>query len=299
MTNPKHAKAVPNKGRWYVHPKTGEQWPSVTNIIDRAVNKPVLVPWAAKITAGKAWDMLPRMVAATLVTECGATKPAERCGKCQPCLSAEMKAEVRAVKDTAADLGSRIHAHAEARVLGKPLGDDPEVEPFVEQLLACWAEHGIDPDQDIEAAEMTIINRAEGYAGTGDLLVWMTLDGERRLCLWDYKSSSTRPADSVYPEHGMQLAAIANGETVLLDDGTEIDMPGPIAGAFICNLRADSHALIPMPVTGTLDDAYTAFRGALAVANHLFASLDAKPAPLTPTSAVDEKPARTRTRKAA
>ena len=299
MTNPKYAKAMPGKGRWYIHPATGEQWPSVTNVIDRAVNKPVLVPWAAKITAGKAWDLLPRMVAAILTPECEAKKAADRCGKCQTCVTVALKAEVRAVKDTAADLGSRIHAHAEAHVLGKPLSDDPEVEPFVEQLLACWAEHGIDPDQDIEVAEMTIINRAVGYAGTGDLLVWMTVNGKRGLYLWDYKSSSTRPADSVYPEHGMQLAAIAHGETILLDDGTEIPMPGPIAGAFICNLRADAHALIPMPLAGDLTDAFTAFKGALAVAGHLFAAGDAKPAPLTPTSAVAEKPARTRIRKAA
>lgn len=294
MTNPKHAKAMPGKGRWYVHPSSGEKWPSVTNVIDRAVNKPVLVPWAAKITAGKAWDMLPRMVASVMVKQCGATKVADRCGKCQPCLNAEMKAEVRAVKDTAADLGSRVHAHAEAHVLGKPIGDDPEVEPFVTQLLACWETFGINPDTDIEAAELTIVNRTDGYAGTGDLLVWLTIDGERGLYVWDYKTSSTRPADSVYPEHGMQVAAIAHGETILLDDGTEIPMPGPIAGAFICNLRADDWALIPMPLAGSLDDAYAAFKGALAVAGHLFAANDAKPSPLTPTT----KTTRT-TRKAA
>jgi len=31
MTNPKHAKAMPGKGRWYVHPATGEM-----TIINRA-----------------------------------------------------------------------------------------------------------------------------------------------------------------------------------------------------------------------------------------------------------------------
>lgn len=298
MTDPKYAKAVPGKGRWYIHPTTGEQWPSVTNVIDKAVNKPVLVPWAAKITASKAWDLLPQMVASFRIPDCEAKRAADRCGKCQTCITTEMKAEVRAVKDTAADLGSRIHAHAEAHTIGQPLGDDPEVEPFVAQLLACWAEHGIDPEHDIEAAEMTVINRTDGYAGTGDLLVWMTLDGERGLYLWDYKSSATKPADAIYPEQGMQLAAITRGETILLDDGTEVPMPGPIAGAFICNLRADDHALIPMPTAGSLDDAYQAFKGSLAVAGYLFAEGESKPAPLPPIPA-DVKPARTRTRKAA
>nr|DAF00035.1 MAG TPA: Mitochondrial genome maintenance exonuclease 1, DNA complex, DNA exonuclease [Caudoviricetes sp.] len=288
MTNPKYSRAVPGKGRWYVHPATGERWPSVTNIIDRAVNKPVLVPWAAKVTAGKAWDVLPRMAAAVLTPDCDARNE-DRCGKCVDCVNAELKAEVRAVKDTAAGLGSRIHAHAEALVLGKPVGHDPEVEPFVRQLIDCWQAMGINPDLDIEAAELTVVNRADGYAGTGDLLVWMTVGGERGLYVWDYKTSSTRPADSVYPEHGLQVAAIAHGETILLDDGTEVGMPGPIAGAFICSLRADDWALIPMPLAGSLEDAYTAFRGALTVANHLFAASEAKPTPISRAAKPERK----------
>lgn len=270
MTDPKHAQPVPGKGRWYFHPTSGESWPSITNVLDVSVSKPALVPWAAKITAQKAWDSLPRMVAT-------ARKKGER-----DALTREIKSEVKIAKDMAADLGSRVHAWAEAHATGAPIPEDPEVEPFAQQLLMFFDAFGVDVDKDIEAAEATVINRKYGYAGTGDLWVWLTLDGKRRLYVVDYKTSSTRPANSVYPEHGMQTAAIAKGESLLLDNGEEVPAPGPIAGAFILNLRVDDYALIPMPIAGTLNDAFTAFTGALKNASYLHTCYGAKPKPVAP-----------------
>ena len=292
MTDPKFASNVPGKGRWYTHPVTGEQWPSVTNVLDVAVSKPALVGWAAKITELKAWDVLPRMVALSRSSsDCKAPRVDQRCGKCRTCLTREIRAEVRVAKESAADLGTRVHALAEAHMLDKPVWDDDEAQPFVDQALRFYREWGITL-ADVEAAEMTIVNRTIGYAGTLDLLVWLDLGHGRKLTVVDYKSSLTRPVDSVYPENGMQVAALAHGETALMDDGTEVDMPGPIEQAVIVNLRTDDYAVMPMPVAGTLDDAYQAFVGALADATYLHSCYSAKPQPLNP-------PTKTRTRKAA
>lgn len=284
MTDPTHALHIPGKGRHYRHPATDEQWPSVTNVLDFAVAKHNLVPWAAKITAEKAWDELPRMVALSRRADqgCAKKRASDRCRNCAFCLLAEIKAEIKVVRDTAAELGTRVHAQAEAMVLGKPIAADAEAAPFVNQLLRFWTDFGVNIATDFESVEATVINRTIGYAGTLDCLMWLTIDGRRQLVLIDYKSSSTRPAASVYPENGMQVAALAHAESVLFDDGTEQPMPGPIAACFILNLRTDDYALMPMPVAGTLGDAFTAFCGALADAKYLIDCYGVKPVPVAP-----------------
>lgn len=287
MTEPKFAQNMPGKGRWYVHPHTGEMWPSVTNVLDTAVSKPALVPWAAKAVAEKAMRELPLLAASFLVKPCSPKRVDEECGKCKTCRLKQLKREPGFVKDTAADLGSRIHAWAEGHVLGKPLMEDPEVAPFGVQLLRFFDEYGVDLEKDVEASEATIVNRAVGYAGTGDLWVRLRVEGwaRKRLVLIDYKSSSTRPRVSAYPENGMQLAALANAETLLLDDGTEVPAPKGIKDVFVLTLRKDGYAVIPMPLTGTLEDSFKGFRGALEAAEHLHSQYGAKPVEALPATA--------------
>lgn len=283
MTDPKYAEQIPGKGRWYTHPVTGEMWPSVTNVLDTAVSKPALVPWAAKAVAEKAVNEMPRLVASTMVHVCKPKRVADECGKCRDCLTKELKREPNFVKDMAADLGTRIHAWADAKVLGKPIPHDPEVAPYGKQLLRFFHEHGIDIDTDVEATEATVVNRKVGYAGTGDLWVRLKTGASRkRLVLIDYKSSATRQALSVYPEQGMQLAALANAETVLLDDGTEVDAPAGIKAVFILTLRQNDYALIPMPLDGDLPAAFKGFCGALADAQYLHSQYGLKPQRLEP-----------------
>lgn len=269
MTNPTHANTLPGRGRYYFHPNGKEQWPSVTNVLDTSISKPALVPWAAKITAEKAWKTLPRMVHASRSLEA------------RTALTKEIKGEVRIAKDMAADLGSRVHAQAEAMVLGKPMAEDPEAQPFVDQVLRFYRDYGINPELDIEAAEATVLNRRVGYAGTGDLWVWLNLDGERRLWLLDYKTSLTRAVNSVYPEYGMQLAAIAKADLVLLDDGTEVPAPAPIYGTAILNLRTNDYGLYRMPYDGDVNAAFNAFKGALTNTKYLHSLYGAKPQPVS------------------
>ena len=271
MTSPANAHATEN-GRYYVHPISGETWPSVTNILDTAVNKPALVPWAAKVTAEYALEHLPEMV--------------RRARSDREQLLKDVKAQVRFVKDTAADLGTRVHAYAEAHVLGKTVEHDPEVEPYAKQLLNWFSVMNVRRDKDIEAAEATIINRTHGYAGTGDLWVHLHVAPDlswtpRKRWLWliDYKTSATRPAKSVYPEHGMQVAAIAHAECLLLDDGTEVEPPGPIAGTAVLNLRTVNYALMPVPADR--EAAFAAFCAALKTTKYLHSVKAEKPAPYT------------------
>lgn len=303
MTEPKYAANVPGKGRWYTHPTTGETWPSVTNVLDFSVSKPNLVPWAAKLTATKAWDELPRMVALSRKTDTGCEKKrvADRCGNCRFCLNAEIKSYHREIKEIAADLGDRVHWQAQSRVLGRPVEADPGAKPFVAQLLRFWLDFGVDPTEDYEMVESTVVNRRVGYAGTLDAIIHLTIGGKRVRVLMDYKTSRCAPgtpnctcgqgpktpctqvrkATEVYPENGLQVAALAKAETVLLDDGTELPMP-KVDRLAVLSLRPDSYALMPMPFTGTVNDAFTAFVGALHNATYLHSTYGVKPLPIEP-----------------
>lgn len=287
LTDPKYAEQIPGKGRWYTHPVTGEMWPSVTNVLDVSVSKPALVPWAAKAVAEKAMREIPIITASMLVTPCKPKKVENECGRCKPCRLKQLKREPGFVKDTAADLGTRIHAWAEAHVLNKPTFEDPEVAPFGVQLLRFFDDFGVDMDKDIEASEATVVNRKVGYAGTGDLWVRLRIEGwtRKRLVLLDYKSSSTRPTVSAYAENAEQLAALANAETFLLDNGIEVPAPQGIKDVFVLALRKDDYALIPMPLDGSLDAAFAAFKGALANAEWLHSQYGFKPAAVLPASA--------------
>jgi hypothetical protein len=279
MTNPKHAHETDN-GRYYEDPAGGPALVSVTNVLDTSVHKRALQPWAVKLTVEYVLEH--RMqVARRAITD-------------RTALIKEIKAVHQDVRQRAADLGDRIHSGAEARILGAPVADDPEILPYLAQLdrwLSLWS---VNIARDVVATEITCLHRRLGYAGTADLMIWLPTgpDGKRELWLIDYKTSATRSAKSVYPENTQQLAALRYCEAVLLPDDTDAPMP-KIQRAGVLNLRAKSHALVEMPAGR---DAHAAFRGALVNAVWHHAAPSAYPALLAPGQTA---PARRTTRKAA
>lgn len=266
MTNPKHAHDTP-RGRYYSDPAGGPDLVSVTNVIDTAVNKSMaLVPWGVKLTVEYTLDRWQQIT--------------PRVTEDRTALTKELKAVHKDVREQAADLGDRVHNAAEARALKAPIPDDPMVLPYLAQFDAWLASWGIDLDEHIEATEITCLHRRLGYAGTADLMVWLPTGPDGRMELWliDYKSSATRRASSVYPENTLQLAALRYCETVLLPDDAERPMPR-IERAGVLNLRAKSHALVPMPAGR---DAHRAFRGALETTRWLHAAKSSYPALAAP-----------------
>ncbi|MFC7983863.1 hypothetical protein [Streptomyces sp. NPDC057336] len=281
MTNPKHARDTA-QGRYYSDPAGGPDLVSVTNVIDTAVNKThSLIPWGVKVTVEyilDRWNVLTSRVAN------------DRLG-----VTREVKAVHIDVREQAADLGTRVHNGAEAKVLGAPVPADEEVEPYLDQLDLWLRSWNVDLAKHIEATEITCLHRRLGYAGTADLMIWLPTgpDGQLELWLIDYKSSATRSAKSVYKENTLQLAALRYCESVLLPDDTEQPMPR-IERTGVLNLRASSHALVPMPADRT---AHRAFRGALETTRWLHAAPSTYPALFAPGH--EPAPRRRAARKAA
>lgn len=280
MTDPKHARDT-DHGRYYTDPAGGPDLVSVTNVLGTSVAKAALMPWAVKVTVEWILDHRMEVARRAIIDRVELTK--------------QIKQIHRDARDTAADLGDRIHKACELRLLGAPMPADPEVAPYLAQFELWLSYWGVDVEKHVEATEITCVHRRLGYAGTADLMIWLPTGKDSVLELWliDFKTSATRPAKSVYPENSQQLAGLRYCESVLLPDDTEQPMP-EIQKAGVLNLRAKSHALVEMPAGR---DAHRAFRGALANAVWHHAAPSTYPALLAPG-----QPAPTRrrtTRKAA
>jgi len=280
MTAPKHAQEIKGKGRYYTTcgaddcPLGDELFISVTNA-QSVIAKPALVPAAAKATAAAAWNLLPQMLATSRQpTEgpCAKARVADRCGRCRFCITSAIKAEHKNEWERAADFGTLVHRHAHAHVLGEPVPYDEDVAPFIAQHVRFLEAWRVDLDRHVEAAELTVVSRKYGYAGTGDLWLHLPLAFDaitgrtsftawdrRKLWLIDGKSSLKKPVDTVYADQPLQLAGLRFAEEAVLPDETVVKVP-KFEGAAILNWRSDAHALIPQPAGR---DVHKAFLGAV------------------------------------
>ena len=252
MTGPKNAVAT-ERGRYYRDPAGGPDLISVTNVTGSSVHKPALVPWGAGLVAD-------HVIADPIgVARRARTEPAV--------LRKQLVGLPHANAERARDLGSRVHHRAHSIVIGTPYPADPEVEPYAQQLARWFRLWRVDFDRDVEAVETTVLHRGHGYAGTGDLWLWLPTGpgGHRELWLIDYKTSAKKPATTVYPEQPYQLAAYRWAEVALLPDDSEMPAPRPRRTALL-NLRPRSHRFIELPSDR---EVFQAFVGALRSARHL------------------------------
>lgn len=278
MTDPKFAKAT-GSGRYYTDPAGGPDLISVTNCLS-SIHKPALVPWGAGLVAD-------HIISAPIET-------AHRARTEPSVLRKQLVGLPNANAERARDLGSRVHHRAHAMVIGAPYPADEEVDPYAIQLARFFRLWRVDVDRDVEAVETTVLNRRRGYAGTGDVWLWLPTGRHGRWQLWliDYKTSAKKPATTVYDEQPLQLAALRHAPVVLLPDDS--DHPAPrVHRTALLNLRPKSHRLIEVP-SGRGE--FRAFLGALETSRYLHAA----PAPSSyPTILPPWAPGSSTTRKAA
>lgn len=140
-----------------------------------------------------------------------------------------------------AELGTEVHDWAEKLVLGlSKIEDVPEeLRGHVDSFAAFWR----DLDLEFLMTEFTVYNRIFGYAGTGDFMARSKKRPELGIILGDYKTSIS----GIWPDVGLQLAALANGEFVGLPNGQE--MPMGTHAAWAKGLKR-FESYIPAPDTG-------------------------------------------------
>jgi hypothetical protein len=232
VSTPKLARKGTGSRRYY---QVGDErlW-SVTTIL-QAVPKPALTYWAARETA--AWV-------------------ADNYAAIGPLIDTDRDAAIDMMKgapwrqrNKAADLGTLVHAVAEAHVLGQELPEWPEeADGYLNSLLAFMD----DFQPEWSMAEATVASLKWRYAGTLDGI--FTIGG--RALIEDVKTGK-----DVYPEAALQLAAYRFAEFVVMPDGSQVEMP-KVEGGVVLHLLPDGYRLIPVRCDEEVFRAFLQFREA-------------------------------------
>ena len=200
----------------------GPLYPSVTTILG-IKDKPALVGWAKRETAACAvrnLDVLERMV---------------RSGGPQAAVD-WLKRIPDYARDASADLGSAVHAAAEAIARGQsgPVAED--VAPFV----AAYRRDFLDVFHPrFIAVEAMVCSERYEYGGTAD--AFAEIDGETWLL--DYKTGA-----GVYPDTALQLGGLARAQFIGYP-GDPVQYPVPFATRFgVLHIRPEGARLLPVVV---------------------------------------------------
>lgn len=193
-------------GRGYKHPHTGQLVPSVTTVLKQAAS-PGLTQWAVDQTAAYAVANIDSLLSRTEQQGWGFLRWYH---KRNP-LPLEEGYDIRnyhlGVLNDAAELGTSMHDWIEADVDDtRPIPDTTLESEAFWQMVDVWNDFQQSNFIEPILTEVTVWNADEGYAGTFDGL-W-SING--RLTLLDIKT-----ARSLWPDHRMQLAALANATTFL------------------------------------------------------------------------------------
>jgi hypothetical protein len=200
----------------------GPLYPSVTTILG-IKDKPALVGWAKRETAACAvrnLDVLEAMV---------------RSGGSQAAVD-WLKRIPDYARDASADLGSAVHAAAEAIARGVPAPVAEDVAPFVaayrRDFLELFRPHFI-------ALEAMVCSERYEYGGTAD--AFAEIDGE--IWLLDYKTGA-----GVYPDTALQLGGLARAQFIGYP-GDPVQYPVPFATRFgVLHIRPEGARLLPVVV---------------------------------------------------
>jgi hypothetical protein len=221
MTHPELASARSGYGgRGYRIPGHRDEhgkpivYPSVTTVLNH-VAKPGLQQWIADETAAFAVTNLNYLLAHREDVGYGFLR---FYWARSPDLDAtDLRLRHEIVKNDAAELGTNLHEHIQADIDGN-LPYPPVHSEAVLEMLAVWEEWFAQHEIVSHKQEFTVVHRELRYAGTADAdwsircLHAEPCFGTREWvrCLIDLKSSRY-----TWPEHGMQLAALANAPILM------------------------------------------------------------------------------------
>ncbi len=258
--------------RWYVHPRTGERFISVTTVLSN-IAKFGLPDWAGRLAAEATFDRLPWVVRCSRVKPCNASKTDNACGQCRDCAQLWLASRHLDARDEAGDRGSRVHEAAEQIALfGEGASVDEDIRPLVDQYLR-W--RGVYRPEYL-ATELTVISRKWGYAGTLDGILRFPTDSPLPPKYHHLRGIplvvDLKTGKHIGIPEGWQVNAYARADAVLLPDGSEEPMPH-VEGGLILHLRL-SEGKPQMRVVHVNDANHNSFVYELRVAEALGAGLN-------------------------
>jgi hypothetical protein len=226
MTNPTRAFTNDKGERVYLNDDPKMRFFSVTTILGSTLPKPQLVPWASKVVAETAVELLmderdPHNSQQWL----HAYYDEEEGDFDYELLAEDLKKAPEWVRDSAGEHGDNVHTYVE-HILNVSLGDSQAASNALNELVGTggleynssahrtlllfvkWLEEN---DVVPVAMEFTIYNDTHGYAGSCDIAAYVN----GRPTYIDVKTGR------VYPEAALQLAAYAHGEYMLPDEEDE------------------------------------------------------------------------------
>jgi len=301
MAEPAQRRTGDDGSKFYEHPSRTEdvadhggatlvrpaRYVSVTSVLD-VLDKDALKIWSANLSAKRAADNLPLLMAAALVPDCGRSRARSEplpCEKCLPCVTEWVAKFHFGESARRAREGSAAHDVLERWILAgewiytPQLSGDPDVDkfvptqddmkPYIAALKAWVADFGLRPD-DFLVSECTVWNHRLQYAGTLDFIVTIhprtveaarfcarinamtgqPLDAPVRI-LGDAKSREGEGAE-LYDEHPLQLVAYRFAETMTPKGGApEMERPMlEVDAAAILQVRPDGYTFRPVRTTG-------------------------------------------------
>jgi hypothetical protein len=192
----------------------GKPVSGVTTLLGKGIPKPQLTYWAA------------RTVAEYVADNPDAMNDLRAMGR-EPMIAA-LKATPWAARNKAGARGTDVHALAEAIIHGQEVEVPAHLMGYVNGYVTFIDDWKIEPI----LTERVVGSREWQYAGTFDAIVRIgagPLHGQ--VMLLDWKTST-----NVYGETACQLAAYANAEFYLDDDGNEVQMP-PVDGLGVVHVQ--------------------------------------------------------------
>ena len=258
-----------DSGRTYTDGEGNQYW-SVTTILNQGIPKPALITWASAEASKSVIHHLAKPLEATRglledalhsITDDDHPDWEVVCERLQKSIDAYNDRETplgmiasgvkthvekgrkvfsnahRQIRDEAADAGSEAHRAIELYSLGE---DVPELSEKAQASFDNFLEFVKEYEPTWEASELTVYNQTHKYAGTLDFIANIPALGEG-LTLGDIKTGK-----GVYPEVALQLAAYRFAEFAeTANNNARVEMP-ETERAVVLHLRPDKWEIVPV-----------------------------------------------------
>lgn len=166
-----------------------EDWkPGVTTVLS-VLNKPALVPWAAKAVSDNIREELEKLDGQKIT-------PQQIDHIC-----AEGKNIYKKKASDAADIGTRVHKAVDGIIRGSNVSADLDIQNGIQGFRDWMASHSLK----IELGDTKIGSKLFGYGGSLD---FVSFEGNEAV-IWDLKTTKKRKDrdHGIYDEYAYQLAA--------------------------------------------------------------------------------------------